>query len=48
LKGSPEKVYSLCDKNSIPDNFTSVLNSYASKGFRVIGLACKEVKMGFD
>ena len=41
VKGSPEKVSELCDPSSLPDNFSTILDSYARKGFRVIALAQK-------
>ena len=40
-KGSPEKVHDLCIPETIPKDFNSVLESYASKGYRIIALASK-------
>ena len=47
-KGSPEKISELCNKNTLPDNFNEVLNKYTSKGFRVLALSCKIMKMTYD
>ena len=46
-KGAPEKIKELCKIESIPENFDDVLNDYTSKGFRVLALSCKMVKMNF-
>ncbi|XP_028179120.1 probable cation-transporting ATPase 13A3 [Ostrinia furnacalis] len=43
VKGAPEKVASMCKPESLPENFSSVLNEYTSNGFRVIGLAHKKL-----
>ncbi|XP_066493188.1 polyamine-transporting ATPase 13A2 isoform X1 [Tiliqua scincoides] len=41
MKGAPEMVASLCQKDSVPADFSQVLRQYTSDGFRVLGLACK-------
>ena len=38
-KGSPEKIATLCDKNSIPDNYNDMLQKYTNNGYRIIALA---------
>ncbi|CAH2107415.1 unnamed protein product [Euphydryas editha] len=43
VKGAPEKVAGMCDRDSLPDNFSTTLNEYTSNGFRVIGLAYKKL-----
>ena len=43
-KGSPEKIQDLCVPETIPNDFNSVLESYASKGFRIIALASKVIE----
>ncbi|KAI8428833.1 hypothetical protein MSG28_007488 [Choristoneura fumiferana] len=43
VKGAPEKVAGMCSPDTLPDNFSSVLNEYTSNGFRVIGLAHKKL-----
>ena len=40
-KGSPEKIISNCNKNTIPSNFEEILNDFAIQGFRILALACK-------
>ena len=42
-KGSPEMIASQCRSESIPRNFKQILNNYSSKGYRIIGLAYKEL-----
>lgn len=33
----------MCCQSTLPENFSMVLNDYASRGFRVIGLAYKKL-----
>ena len=33
----------MCDQESLPENFSAVLNDYTSNGFRVIGIAYKKL-----
>ncbi|KAK2177445.1 hypothetical protein NP493_592g01064 [Ridgeia piscesae] len=40
-KGAPEKIASLCQPDTIPEDFHAVLHSYTRRGFRVIALAWK-------
>ncbi|XP_044001966.1 polyamine-transporting ATPase 13A3 isoform X2 [Aphidius gifuensis] len=40
-KGSPEMILSLSKPESIPTNFSSILQEYTSEGYRVIALAHK-------
>ena len=47
-KGSPEKVRSLCKPETIPLNFDIILNQYTSKGYRVLAMAGKGLKMNFQ
>jgi cation-transporting ATPase 13A2 len=44
-KGSPEKIRELCKTETIPANFNDILNSYTTKGLRVLGLASKMMKV---
>eukprot|EP00340_Litonotus_pictus_P003246 CAMPEP_0170522942 /NCGR_PEP_ID=MMETSP0209-20121228/8326_1 /TAXON_ID=665100 ORGANISM="Litonotus pictus, Strain P1" /NCGR_SAMPLE_ID=MMETSP0209 /ASSEMBLY_ACC=CAM_ASM_000301 /LENGTH=1057 /DNA_ID=CAMNT_0010810691 /DNA_START=801 /DNA_END=3971 /DNA_ORIENTATION=+ len=46
-KGSPEKIQDLCREDTIPDNFMEILNKYTGKGYRVLGLAGKPVKISY-
>eukprot|EP01034_Spumella_vulgaris_P043630 gene43630-54201_t len=39
LKGSPEKIISMSNPDTVPGNISSDLNNLAKKGFRVIALA---------
>lgn len=43
-KGAPEKIASLCDSTTVPDDFTEVLHSYTNQGFRVLALAYRPLK----
>ena len=47
-KGSPEKVKELCREDTIPKNFNDILSSYTSKGYRVLAMATKSIKMDFQ
>lgn len=42
-KGSPESILQICDPDSIPSNFESILLKYSKNGFRVIGCARKKL-----
>ena len=46
-KGSPEKLKELCMPETIPSNFNDTLNKYAIKGFRILALAFKTIKMSY-
>lgn len=46
-KGSPEKIKELCKSETIPDDFNDTLSKYTSKGFRVLGIAMKVLKMSY-
>ena len=46
-KGSPEKIKKLCRPETIPSKFNNVLERYASKGYRVLALASRNLKMNF-
>ncbi|XP_068630367.1 polyamine-transporting ATPase 13A3-like [Battus philenor] len=43
VKGAPEKIASMCDPSSLPENFSTVLHEYTSNGYRVIGFAHKKL-----
>ena len=47
-KGSPEKIYELYQRKTIPDNFNEILTKYTSKGFRVLALSFKLMKISFE
>ena len=47
-KGSPEKLRDLCKPETVPFNFDSVLNSYTTKGYRVLAMAAKGLLMDFQ
>ena len=40
-KGSPEKIETISDPSTLPNDFHSILDSYTEKGYRVIALATK-------
>jgi len=46
-KGSPEKIKELCRPDTIPENFTSILAKYTMKGFRVLAISMKMLKMNY-
>ena len=46
-KGSPEKIRELCNQETIPENFDEILNTYTTKGYRVLALAGKSISMNF-
>ena len=41
MKGSPEKCWELCVRESIPANFDQVLEEYTKEGYRVICICYK-------
>ncbi|XP_052286292.1 polyamine-transporting ATPase 13A3-like isoform X2 [Dreissena polymorpha] len=42
-KGAPEKIVQLCHKETVPEDLHSVMNRYCLQGFRVLGLAWKQL-----
>lgn len=40
-KGAPEKLYGMCLKQSIPDDYAEKLAEYTAQGYRVIAVAYK-------
>ncbi|XP_036033954.1 polyamine-transporting ATPase 13A2 isoform X4 [Onychomys torridus] len=45
IKGSPELVASLCSPETVPGDFTQVLQSYTAAGYRVVALAGKPLSI---
>ena len=43
VKGSPEKIFELCRRETIPRDFQQVLTQYTQEGYRVIALSYKEM-----
>lgn len=43
VKGSPEKIFELCVKESIPESFHTTLDFYAQKGFRILAFGVKKL-----
>ena len=46
-EGNPELIKNKCKKETIPGNFNEILGKYKEKGFEVIGLAGKKMKMNY-
>ena len=46
-KGSPEKIRELCQSETVPADFNEQLMKYTSKGFRVLALSMKMMKMNY-
>ncbi|XP_061097900.1 polyamine-transporting ATPase 13A3-like isoform X1 [Conger conger] len=44
LKGAPEVVANLCKKETVPEDFSEVLEGYTKQGFRVIALAHRRLE----
>ncbi|XP_006637789.1 polyamine-transporting ATPase 13A3 isoform X1 [Lepisosteus oculatus] len=44
LKGAPEVIASLCKMETVPENFSDVLEGYTKQGFRVIALAHRKLE----
>ncbi|XP_033883712.3 polyamine-transporting ATPase 13A3-like isoform X2 [Acipenser ruthenus] len=44
LKGAPEVVASLCKQETVPHNFSEVLEGYTKQGFRVIAMAHRKLE----
>ena len=42
-KGSPEKIKEICDGKTIPNDFNEVYKYYSSQGYRILGMAYKNV-----
>ncbi|EGR30929.1 hypothetical protein IMG5_120940 [Ichthyophthirius multifiliis] len=47
VKGSPEKIFELCIPSTIPENFHTVLDFYARKGFRVLAFGIRVFKADY-
>ncbi|KAJ7313297.1 hypothetical protein JRQ81_004585 [Phrynocephalus forsythii] len=48
MKGAPETVASLCRKETVPETFLSVLESYTRRGLRVIALARRRLESKYS
>ena len=44
-KGSPEKIKEVCDNTTIPNDFNEVYKYYSSQGYRILGMAYKNIKL---
>ncbi|CAH0562025.1 unnamed protein product [Brassicogethes aeneus] len=47
VKGAPEKIKSMCNRESLPNNFDTLLSEYTVQGFRVIAIAYKNLPRKF-
>lgn len=43
-KGNTTAIESICDPNTVPDNYRNIINDFAFKGFRVIAIASKKTQ----
>ncbi|XP_077343612.1 putative cation-transporting ATPase 13A5 [Lithobates pipiens] len=48
LKGAPEVMVKFCKQDTVPINFSYVLNHYTMQGFRVLGMAYKNLDINED
>ncbi|XP_075124652.1 putative cation-transporting ATPase 13A4 isoform X2 [Leptodactylus fuscus] len=48
MKGAPEVIIQFCKKETVPENFSCILDHYTMQGFRVIGIGYKEFKSSED
>lgn len=46
-KGSPEMLLNFVKKETVPEDFSDILETYTQEGYRVIALAHKELKMSY-
>ena len=46
-KGSPEMILNFVRRETVPDNYHEVLESYTQEGYRVIAMAHKELKLSY-
>lgn len=46
-KGSPEMILNFVKKETIPQDFHDILESYTQEGYRVIAMAHKKLKLNF-
>lgn len=46
-KGSPEMILNFVKKETVPSDFSDVLESYTQEGYRVIALAHKELRLSY-
>ncbi|XP_069501032.1 polyamine-transporting ATPase 13A3-like isoform X2 [Ambystoma mexicanum] len=47
MKGAPEMVAGLCKKETVPENFSEVLESYTRQGLRVIAVAHRRLEQKY-
>lgn len=46
-KGSPEMILNFVKKETVPEDFSDILETYTQEGYRVIALAHKELKLSY-
>uniref|UniRef100_A0A914C2A8 Cation-transporting ATPase n=1 Tax=Acrobeloides nanus TaxID=290746 RepID=A0A914C2A8_9BILA len=47
VKGAPEMIASLCEPDTVPENYQEVVNEYAQHGYRLIAVASRNLKMSY-
>ncbi|XP_053210773.1 polyamine-transporting ATPase 13A3-like isoform X2 [Panonychus citri] len=47
-KGAPEMISKLCLKETIPSNFSDILMGYTEKGYRVLGIASRDLHLSYS
>ena len=47
VKGAPEMIASLCEPDTVPEDYQAVVNEYAQHGYRLIAVASRNLKLSY-